>query len=264
MTAVGSGRLVVVGTGIRSVGQLTMEAIAWLKVADLVLHLVVDPVAEELIETWQPTTNRTLRVHYQEGRPRRDSYLRMVESIVAEVVSGKTVVVALYGHPGVFARPAHWAIDEVRKLGYRAEMLPGISAEDCLFADLGIDPGDGCQAFEATNFISFDHSADPTIHLVLWQVGMLGDWTHRVNRPASRNVAVLVDKLATWYPRDHEVVVYQASVTIDRPPRVDRVPLHSLPDVQMGTGVTLHVPPALRLRPDPTFAPRLERIEAAS
>jgi len=31
-------------------------------------------------------------------------------------------------------------------------MLPGISAEDCLFADIGVDPGIyGCQSFEATD-----------------------------------------------------------------------------------------------------------------
>jgi hypothetical protein len=34
-------------------------------------------------------------------------------------------------------------------------MLPGISAEDCLFADLGIDPGIyGCQSYEATDFLA--------------------------------------------------------------------------------------------------------------
>jgi hypothetical protein len=40
--------------------------------------------------------------------------------------------------------------------GFDAVMLPGISAEDCLFADLGIDPGMiGCQSFEATDSITF-------------------------------------------------------------------------------------------------------------
>jgi len=33
-------------------------------------------------------------------------------------------------------------------------MLPGISTEDCLYADLGVDPGlIGSQNFEATDFI---------------------------------------------------------------------------------------------------------------
>jgi hypothetical protein len=261
MTEPSDGRLVVVGTGIRSVGQLTTEAIAWMKIADVVLHLVVDPVVEELLSEWQPDTNRTLRVHYAEGQPRRDTYRDMTAEIVAEVVAGRTVCVALYGHPGVFARPAHQAIRELRALGYRAEMLPGISAEDCLFADLGIDPGDGCQSFEATNFISFDHRADPTAHLVLWQVGMLGDWTYRAQRPRSPNVEVLVDKLSTWYPLDHEVVAYQAAVVLGYPPRADRLALRNLADLEMGTGITLYVPPAAPLKRDPVFCDRLQRVE---
>ena len=46
-----TGSLVVVGTGIRTVGHLTMEALAWMQRADEIIHLVADPVAEALIAT---------------------------------------------------------------------------------------------------------------------------------------------------------------------------------------------------------------------
>lgn len=251
------GRLVVVGTGIRTVGQLTTEAIAWLRAADVVMHLVADPVAEELVLAWHPGTSHDLRVHYVEGRPRREAYDAMVEAIVDQVVAGKVVCAAFYGHPGVFARPTHEAVAAVRHLGARAEMLPAVSAEDCLFADLGVDPGDGTLSFEATNFVCFDHAADPTVHLVLWQVGLLGDWTHRNGRIVSANLQVLVDKLATWYPLHHEVVVYEAATSLGRSHREHRVPLCGLPDAAVTTASTLHVPPALPLSPDHAFGPRL-------
>jgi hypothetical protein len=36
-------------------------------------------------------------------------------------------------------------------------MLPAVSAEDCLFADLGVDPGAaGCQSHEAADFLILD------------------------------------------------------------------------------------------------------------
>ena len=41
-----AGSLVVVGTGIRTVRHLTMEALAWMRRADEIIHLVADPVAE--------------------------------------------------------------------------------------------------------------------------------------------------------------------------------------------------------------------------
>jgi hypothetical protein len=256
-----AGRLVVVGTGIRTVGQLTTEAIAWLKAADVVLHAVTDPVAVELIDTWQPESNRSLRVHYAEGRPRRDTYEAMTAEIVAEVSSGKTVCVAFYGHPAVFARSTHASIKAVRELGYQAEMLPGISAEDCLFADLGVDPGDGCLSFEATNFVLFDHAADPAAHLVLWQVGMLGDWTHRSEQPPSGNLELLAEKLSIWYPPAHLAIVYQASVFPKRAPRADEVAIADLPRVALTRASTLYVPPAARRGRDARFADRLDRIE---
>ena len=47
--------------------------------------------------------------------------------------------------------------------GFNAQMLAGISAEDCLFADLGLDPGkNGCQSFEATDFLIRRRQFEPT------------------------------------------------------------------------------------------------------
>lgn len=254
------GRLVVVGTGIRTTGQLTVEAIAWMKAADRLFHLVADPVALEVIRACRPDGATDLRDHYTDGGPRRRAYESMAEAIVAELDRGATVCAAFYGHPGVFARAPHLAVELARRRGHRADMLPAVSAEDCLFAELLIDPGDGCAQYEATNFLLHDHVPDTTIHLLLWQIGMLGDWTHRTDRDPSHNLALLADKLAEWYPRDHPVTVYQASVHLDTPPRADRVPLHGLPDAAVGASCTLYVPPAAPLRPDVRYLDRLERF----
>ena len=135
------GSLVAVGTGIRIVGQLTIEAIAWMKRADRVLYLVADRVAEETIRALNPTGAESLSPLYAEGKPRLASYHEMVVRILSCVRSGMVTCVATYGHPGVFADPVHEAIRRTRAEGYPARMLPAISAEDCLFADMGLDPG---------------------------------------------------------------------------------------------------------------------------
>jgi Tetrapyrrole (Corrin/Porphyrin) Methylases len=80
----------------------------------------------------------------------------MVNRIIKYVKRDLRVCAVFYGHPGVFCTPSHESIRIARKLGYRATMLPAISAEDCLFADLGVDPGKhGCQSFEATDFLVY-------------------------------------------------------------------------------------------------------------
>jgi precorrin-3B methylase len=40
-----AGALVIVGTGIRTVGQLTMEALAWMQRAEEIIHLLADHVS---------------------------------------------------------------------------------------------------------------------------------------------------------------------------------------------------------------------------
>ena len=74
--------------------------------------------------------------------------------MLAEVRAGRRVCGAFYGHPGVFTRVPNKAIAQARAEGFEAHMEAGVSAEDCLYADLGIDPGEvGCQQYEASQFM---------------------------------------------------------------------------------------------------------------
>src|SRR3546814_4889838 len=96
----------------------------------------------------------------------------MVAAMLAEVRAGRRVCGAFYGHPGVFARVPHKAIAQARAEGFEAHMEAGVSAEDCLYADLGIDPGEvGCQHYEASQFMFYRRRIDPSAYLVLWQIG---------------------------------------------------------------------------------------------
>src|SRR5205823_3853440 len=116
-------------------------------------YVVGDPIAETTIVQLNPDGAESLSGLYAEGKPRIDTYSQMVERILECVRSDMQTCLACYGHPGVFVYPSHEAIRRARSEGYRARMLPGISAEDCLFADLGVDPAiGGCQSYEATDF----------------------------------------------------------------------------------------------------------------
>src|SRR5262245_31948317 len=131
-----TGSLTIVGTGIR-LSQLSTEARACIEAADKLLFLACDAVTCSWLTQVNPGAE-SLHVHYGPGKPRGTSYAEMVERILAFVREGLKVCVALYGHPGVFAYPGHEAVRRARSEGYAARMVPGISAEDCLFADLGI------------------------------------------------------------------------------------------------------------------------------
>lgn len=238
------GSLVVVGTGIRTVGQLTGDSIARLKTAEKVFYVIADVVAERVIKELCPSAE-SLGKYYRLGRSRREAYDAMIERITGAVREGHRTCVAAYGHPGVFAFPTHESIRILRAEGYEAMMFPAVSAEDCLFADLGVDPAaHGCQSHEATRFILWNKPVDPSSGLVLWQVGMFGDPTYQPEGNQGRWIPLLVERLLQFYPKDHEVTLYEAAVFVGCQPRVERVPLERLAFAALHPATTLYVPPS--------------------
>lgn len=171
-------RLVVVGTGIQVSAHATPLACSHVAQADKVLYLTTDAVAA----AWLFANNATaesLQRFYAPGKSRSATYEEMVEHVMSFVRSGLAVCMAVYGHPGVFTYATHESVRRARAEGYEARMLPAISAEDCLFADLGVDPADhGCQSYEATDFLVHDRMVDPTSALVLWQIGVVGNFAY--------------------------------------------------------------------------------------
>jgi hypothetical protein len=142
-------------------------------------------------------------------------------------------------------------------------MLPGVSAEDCLFSDLGLDPGpDGCQSYEATGFLLRQNRYDPTAALVLWQIGAIGVTTYSSDEdPVRRGLGVLTKALMREYPKDHRVIVYEASPYPVCSPRVDEIALEELPGTEVCGISTLYVP-ALGQRPsDPEIKRQLGYTE---
>lgn len=241
MAAARAGSLAVVGTGIRAVSQVTPEALAHIRCAERLFHGVADQVTVDWLHEVNPRAE-TLSDLYREGLPRVAIYDAMVARVLAAVRAGAAACLALYGHPGVCARAGHEAVRIARHEGHRAVMLPGVSCEDCLFADLGIDPAlHGVQSHEATLFLERGLRFDPRAAVVLWQVGLLGDGHYRATyRP--QGLERLAARLAEGYGPAHRAVLYELPTYGGGPPLVDEVPLADLPQARIGWASTLYVP----------------------
>lgn len=231
------GSLTVVGTGIQCPGQLTLEAKSFIQSADKVFFLVTEPVAHRYIERLNKNSEDLYKL-YSIGKPRIHTYNQMIEKILCEVRKGKQVCAAFYGHPGVFVYPSHASIRSARQEGYPATMLPATSAEDSLFADLGIDPGMGCQSYEATAFLLGGIRPDTLSILILWQIGAVGDMTFTPNNPdVPKRLQILSDYLQRFYPPDQRAIIYEATTYPVCKPRIDFIPLNSLGATRV-TGVS--------------------------
>ena len=266
MPVTGPGRLACVGLGMMLGAHLAPRARSHIEQADVVFGLVSDPVVELWLQRIRPDL-RSLQPYYGDGtpggKPRPDSYREMVEALVAEARAGRNVCGAFYGHPGVFAEVPHRAIALARAEGLEAVMEPGISAEDCLYADVGFDPGAvGCQHYEASQFMFYRRRIDPSAWLVLWQVGVAGDRTLARRATGVAHRRLLVELLSETYPATHGVIAYEAATLPISHPRVERLPLSRLAEARLDLQTTLAIPPAVPLQRNGAVLRRLEALEA--
>ena len=258
-----AGSLACVGLGMTLGSHLGPLARSHIEQADVVFYALSDGIVELWLQRMHADV-RSLQSFYQEGSSRMNTYWQMVEAMLVEVRAGKRVCGVFYGHPGVFAWVPHKAIELARDEGYRAHMEPGVSAEDCLYADLGIDPGAyGCQHYEASQLLFYQRRIDPTAYLILWQVGVVGDQSMARFSTNAAYRQVLVDVLARDYPLNHEVIIYRAAtLPIDRP-RMERTTLAALPRAVIGMAETVVIPPARPMQANPEILARLDALDRA-
>ncbi len=248
--------LTVVGTGIKFLSQMTLEARTYIEKADKVLFLVNDPV----LKLWIKKTNinsESLDDLYFKYSQRIESYQAITDYIVSHLVDEQHVCVAIYGHPAVFCKPAldavHLAIDQ----GFDAKMLPGISAEACLFADLLIDPGVcGCQSFEATDFLLYQRKFDENSHLILWQPDVIGLKGHDSTND-KMGINLLCERLVKTYPLAHEVIIYEAAQYPGLKPTITTITLSQLKSAILSPISTLYIKPAGKTHCDDDIVKKL-------
>jgi precorrin-3B methylase len=252
-----AGQLVVVGSGIRAISDLTLDAEAQIRTAQKVLYCVADPVMERRLHLLNPWSE-SLYGLYDNDKPRIETYLAMVDAMLAPVRAGLRVCGVFYGHPGVFAWPTHQAIRIARRDGFRAEMHAGVSADASLFADLGIDPSQpGCHSLEATDFLIHQRKPDITSHFLLWQAECAGDLGFNFAGYRRHNFDILIEQLRTHYPATHPVIIYEATSLPQGRPKIVKAKLDTIRKDQL-TGIsTLYLPPAITNEVDKDMCARL-------
>lgn len=205
------GSLTVVGTGITLSGQITNITESIIRQADIVLTVVTEPTYLYL-KTLNENT-QSLRYLYQSNRPRLQTYVAMTEQIISHVLTGKRVVAAFYGHPGVFVTPSHAAIRKLRALGY-----------------------------EATQFLCRRYKIDPYMTQIIWQIGSLADFTHSDKVTSTLALTLLRDKLLMNFPANHSAFIYEAATLPIAEPRIEEIHVAELAQASLKRISTLVIP----------------------
>lgn len=235
--------LIVAGTGINPQAHLTVAAQQAMAQADHLFFLLQDAALDAWLLAHYPQAEN-LAALYRPQQKRVDSYRDMVACILTAVRREQQVCALFYGHPGLFVYPAHKAVWQARQEGYTAVMLPGIAADACFFADLGIDPAQqGCQSYDATDFLLRPRRFDTQTGLMLWQIGAAGNFDPVVTGETPPGLALLLARLLDHYPNDHQVYLYEAAVWSGDAPNVNIISLDQLATAPINSITTLYIPP---------------------
>nr|WP_133136763.1 SAM-dependent methyltransferase [Legionella rowbothamii] len=238
------------GSGIKSISHFTTEFKTYATSADKVLYLVNEPITKQWIEHYSKLSESLEPIYFSEN-DRQDSYDKIRDKILTDLESYDFITVILYGHPTIFADPGLQAIFEAQKNSIETIILPGISVENCLYADLKIDPGQfGCFHVEATELLLYDKSIDPTAHLCIWQPGMIGNRSIPKLNQKIKHLNLLKLKLKKHYPDDHIAIIYEASMYPSVEPRIHPFPLYEIENQTIETLSTLYLPPLPQRKPD--------------
>lgn len=232
-------KLIVVGSGIKSVAHITEETRKVIQNADKVLYLVNEDNLKEWIAR-EAKDSESLDNIYFDTNKRIDAYHQITTYIVDQYKMVTSLCVVFYGHPTVFADSALKAVKLINSTGGDAVILPAISSMDCLFSDLQINPGEqGFFSIDATELLIYERPLDVKAHVVLWQTSSLG--TH--DSAHTQKLHVLMDYLIKYYKEEHLICIYEAALYPTQKPRIEWTPLISLINTKVNSISSLYIPP---------------------
>lgn len=238
--------ITIVGLGMRSLDQLTREVERALAGAKQVFLIDGSPGLQQRLQR-QGTKVIDLCSFYAEGKDRLHTYREMAKAVVAGAIHDGPVAFGLYGHPTIFAFPPFVVKEVAESLGLTVDVLPGVSAMDCLFAELMIDPANGgLQMFEATELLLTQRELPVDVQTLVWQVGTLESGLYSTKPSAPERFARFLAYLRRFFPGHHPCTAIYCSDHPAIPSTILRFPLDQIGDFsgQLHGGFTLYLPPA--------------------
>ena len=236
----------VVGLGVLNVDHVTRETEAVLRRSNEVLYVDTGVATGTYLEGLCPRVTPLYETSYADDAPRLDAYARMAARVVDAAMDHPPVTFAMQGHPIVGVYAPFLIRDLAGLLDLEVRVLPGISAMDCLFAELMVDPCvGGMQMYEATDLLLRRRPLQSDVPLFVWQIGCVETRLHttRVSRP--ERFIRLRAHLLRFYPPQHQVT---AAYSTPHPLMPSTIHRFALADIcayahLLHPGFTLFVPP---------------------
>ena len=236
----------IVGLGVLNVDHITRETEGVIRSSNEVLYVDTGVATRTYLTTLCSRVTSLFETSYEESGHRLNAYHRMAARVLDAAMDHPPVTFAMHGHPIVGVYAPFLIRDMARLLGLEVRVLPGISAMDCLFAELMVDPCvAGMQMYEATDLLLRRRPLHPDVPALIWQIGCVETRLHttRVSRP--ERFERLVSHLLRFYPPQHQATAAYSTPHPLMPSTVHRFVLQDICKYAhlLHAGFTLYVPP---------------------
>ncbi len=234
-------KLIIVGSGIKSLSHLTRETECTIKEANLVLYLLNEPIIEQWIQV-NSNKYESLEDIYFSHSLRSDAYAEISKKIIASLDMFEHLCVVMYGHPIFLCDSISNLTEILRNMLIDFMILPAVSSLDCLFADLKINPSQGFHAVDATDLLLYNNLLCKFNHLIIWQIGLVGVLGNTKSLSNVKSLNILCNKLINFYGPKQCCFIYEASIYPHLQPVIIEIPLERLNQVTISTISTVYIP----------------------
>lgn len=239
----------IIGLGINPINQLTKEAIKIIENSDKVFCVSTMEELKELEKSYGKKFYDLATDSYKEDENRLEAYFHMATKIIENSLYETYTVLALYGHPTIFALPPY-LIHRVAKLfNKKVKIVSGISAMDCLFSDLVVDPAtNGLLMYEATELLLSRRLILPDVSMLIWQVGTIETSLYNNHENLPSRFKNIKDYLLDFYPSSHPIYAYSSNSIYNQKTTLIVFKLSEIENYAsiLGSGITLYIPPAYK------------------
>ena len=237
----------IVGLGVLNVDQLTREVERVIRRSNEVLYVDTGVATRAHLASLCPRVTSLFESSYEESSHRLNAYHHMAARVLDAALDHPPVTFAIHGHPVVGVYAPFLIRDMAGLLNLEVQVLPGISAMDCLFAELMVDPCvTGMQMYEATDLLLRRRPLQPDVPALIWQIGCVETTLHTMRVSNSERFERLRDHLLRFYPADHQVSACYSSPHPLMPSTVYRFAVQELCEQAhlLHSGFTLFIPAA--------------------
>ena len=234
-------KIIITGSGIKSLSHMTVESLAAIEQADIVLYLLNESILAQWVEEKAKQSESLEELYFSEAL-RQDAYKKIAGHVLLSSELHDNVCLVVYGHPLLLSNSVGYLLKQVDRDRVNVLLLPAISSLDCLLCDLEVDPLYGCFSIDATELIYKNKMLDNTNHLILWQIGMINNSDTDSHSESITGLSSLQNLLLLYYDANHDCVFYEASILPHIPPKITRTTLANMHLMSVTRITSLYVP----------------------